>query len=505
MTLESVSLHGVQVQLESLETEELLQMNVFLSGKVEEKLQELLVQTGIGAESRAAAESQNSPEDEGESLRQALSKWDSLSEDLQELEGESGMLVNELLCHVPAGISKTPDSASDPPAGTNRESLPTYEKETEEEAMTLESITLANVKAEVRGLETEVLLDARNELEKEAEVLAKAEKMEVMTREEEEEDSVFESLTDAELLSLDSICEATDAIEAETAVILEVMFGSEQGLRQPPGNVQVDQKLGQKDEGIGQGEGKESGEREVRVLEAMTLESVTLAEVEASLGNLESEFRSETTNYLEKEAEAFALEKGMEVGDEVASEEETTALNIESLSLLEDEVLSEALQVDALMEELLFSVPGPLKVVTQSPIDQEAVREHELDATVATGSVNIDTATAVGDDFSASPAPRDVLQGEEVEVDEGAQNESLENVDDAGSHSDLDPVQRLFLEKIREYSNMHRLNGVPLEANPDYEKKLSEETAKLQRLFGGGDLSSFPEFTFTDPKMDQDS
>ncbi|XP_060896326.1 uncharacterized protein LOC132975641 [Labrus mixtus] len=503
MTLESVTLHGVQVQVESLETEELLQVNVFLSGKVEEKLQELLVQTGIGAESRAAAESQNSAEDEGESLRQALSKWDSLSEDLQELEGESGMLVNELLCHVPAGISKTPDSASDPPAGSNRESSPTYEKDAEEEAMTLESITLANVKAEVRGLETEVLLQARNELEKEAEVLAKAEKMEVLTRE--EEDSVFESLTDAELLSLDSICEATDAIEAEAAVILEVMFGSEQGLRQPPENVQVDQKLGQKDEGIGQGEGKESGERDVRVLEAMTLESVTLAEMEASLGNLESEFLSETTNYLEKEAEVFALEKGVQVGDEVTSEEETTALNIESLSLLEDEVLSEALQVDALMEELLFSVPGPIKDATQSPIDQEAVREHELDATVATGSVNIDTATAVGDDFSASPAPRDVLQGEEVEVDEGAQNESLENVDDAGTHSDLDPVQRLFLEKIREYSNMHRLNGGPLEANPDYEKNLSEETAKLQRLFGGGDLSSFPEFTFTDPKMDQDS
>ncbi|KAM6997610.1 uncharacterized protein LKV04_006252 [Tautogolabrus adspersus] len=505
MTLESVTLHGVQVQVESLENEELLQTNVFLDGKAEEKLQELLVQTGIGAESRAAAESQNSTQDEGENLSQVLSKWDSLSEDLQELEGQSGMLVKELLCHVPAGISKTPDLASDPPAGSNRESLPTDEKETEEVAMSLESITLANVKAEVRGLETEVLLEARNELEKEAEVLAKAEKMEVMTREEEEEDSVFDSLTEAELVSLDSICEATDAIEAETSVILEVMFGSEQGPRQPPENKQVDQKLGQQDEGIGKEEEKESGEREVSVLEAMTLESVTLAEVEASLGTLESEFLSETTNYLEKEAEVFALEKGMEVGDEVASEEETKTLNIESLSLLEDEALTEALQVDALMEELLFSVPGPLKDVTQGPIHQEAVRETKLDATVATGSVNIDTATAVGDDFSASPALRDVLQGEEVEVDEGAQNESMENIDDAGTHSDLDPVQRLFLEKIREYSNMHRLNGGPLEANPDYEKNLSEETAKLQRLFGGGDLSSFPEFTFTEPKMDQDS
>ncbi|XP_038588486.1 ATP synthase-coupling factor 6, mitochondrial-like isoform X2 [Micropterus salmoides] len=73
------------------------------------------------------------------------------------------------------------------------------------------------------------------------------------------------------------------------------------------------------------------------------------------------------------------------------------------------------------------------------------------------------------------------------------------------SGKDLDPVQRLFLEKIGEYNNMRRLNGGLLEAEPDYEKYLSEETAKLQRLYGGGDLSSFPEFTFTEPKMDQDS
>jgi len=36
-----------------------------------------------------------------------------------------------------------------------------------------------------------------------------------------------------------------------------------------------------------------------------------------------------------------------------------------------------------------------------------------------------------------------------------------------------------------------------LEAEPDYEKYLSEETAKLRRLHGGGDLSSFPQLTFT--------
>uniref|UniRef100_A0A8D3DHM5 ATP synthase peripheral stalk subunit F6, mitochondrial n=1 Tax=Scophthalmus maximus TaxID=52904 RepID=A0A8D3DHM5_SCOMX len=60
----------------------------------------------------------------------------------------------------------------------------------------------------------------------------------------------------------------------------------------------------------------------------------------------------------------------------------------------------------------------------------------------------------------------------------------------------MDPVQRLFLEKIREYNNLR--SGEPVEAEPDYERRLSEETAKLQRLYGGGDLSSFPQFTFTE-------
>lgn len=36
-----------------------------------------------------------------------------------------------------------------------------------------------------------------------------------------------------------------------------------------------------------------------------------------------------------------------------------------------------------------------------------------------------------------------------------------------------------------------------MDAGAEYEKALAEEVAKLQRLYGGGDLNSFPEFTFT--------
>lgn len=43
----------------------------------------------------------------------------------------------------------------------------------------------------------------------------------------------------------------------------------------------------------------------------------------------------------------------------------------------------------------------------------------------------------------------------------------------------------------------HRATGGLVDAGAEYEKALAEEVAKLQRLYGGGDLASFPEFTFT--------
>ncbi|XP_040905224.1 uncharacterized protein LOC121189317 isoform X2 [Toxotes jaculatrix] len=401
MTLESVTLHLVKDSVESLKTDELLQTKFILDEKAEERLQELLVRSGVTAEHRAAAEAEKSSEDEGEIITKVLSKWDSLSEDLKELEGETGALVKDLLCRVPAALSKTP------------------------------------------GTDT----------------------------------------TEAEVLALDFISEATDAIEAETFVMLEAMFGSEQGPRQPPDAPLL--KLERQNETTNQEAEKEPGEQEGRVLEAMSMESVTLAEVEASLGTLEDMSLSDTAAYLENEAEIFAGERWMEVEEETVSEEMIEVLNVESLSLPEADGLSEDLQTDALMEELLFIVPGHVAGGKEARVGQEVLGADILDATVATGS-----------ETDATEAPKEVLLGRET-VEKGAQTEALGNEKGVGTHTDLDPVQRLFLEKIREYNNMRRLSGGQVGAEPDYERYLSEETAKLQRLYGGGDLSSFPEFTFT--------
>uniref|UniRef100_A0A8C2Q6S5 ATP synthase-coupling factor 6, mitochondrial n=1 Tax=Cyprinus carpio TaxID=7962 RepID=A0A8C2Q6S5_CYPCA len=68
---------------------------------------------------------------------------------------------------------------------------------------------------------------------------------------------------------------------------------------------------------------------------------------------------------------------------------------------------------------------------------------------------------------------------------------------------DLDPVQKLFLDKIREYNTKSKAAGGVVEAGPAYQKNLTEEMTKLQRLYGGGDLSSFPQFRFPEAKLEE--
>lgn len=98
---------------------------------------------------------------------------------------------------------------------------------------------------------------------------------------------------------------------------------------------------------------------------------------------------------------------------------------------------------------------------------------------------------------------------------------------------ELDPVQKLFVDKIREYNvkskwvsvsswsfviskserqdlktNLslslsllfffppYRSSGGVVDAGPSYQKNMTEEVNKLQRLYGGGDMNKFPDFKF---------
>ncbi|XP_041637988.1 ATP synthase-coupling factor 6, mitochondrial [Cheilinus undulatus] len=68
---------------------------------------------------------------------------------------------------------------------------------------------------------------------------------------------------------------------------------------------------------------------------------------------------------------------------------------------------------------------------------------------------------------------------------------------------ELDPVQKLFLDKIRDYNNKSKSSGGIVDAGPGYQKNLNEEVTKLQRLYGGGDMTKFPDIKFTEPKLEE--
>lgn len=87
------------------------------------------------------------------------------------------------------------------------------------------------------------------------------------------------------------------------------------------------------------------------------------------------------------------------------------------------------------------------------------------------------------------------------------QTDVLEQVDqtEAAEEAQLDPIQKLFLDKIREYSTKSQACGGPVDAGPEYEKAFSEELAKLQRLYGSADVTEFPEFKFIEPDLDESS
>ncbi|CAG06698.1 unnamed protein product [Tetraodon nigroviridis] len=68
---------------------------------------------------------------------------------------------------------------------------------------------------------------------------------------------------------------------------------------------------------------------------------------------------------------------------------------------------------------------------------------------------------------------------------------------------ELDPVQKLFLDKIRDYNTKSKSSGGIVDAGAAYQKNLSEEVSKLQRLYGGGDFAQFPDIKFTEPKFEE--
>ncbi|CAH1365159.1 hypothetical protein MTP99_001451 [Tenebrio molitor] len=68
-----------------------------------------------------------------------------------------------------------------------------------------------------------------------------------------------------------------------------------------------------------------------------------------------------------------------------------------------------------------------------------------------------------------------------------------------------DPIQQLFVEKLREYKQKSEGGTKLVEPSPDIQKELTSELDKVAKAYGGGpgvDMTQFPSIKFTDPVID---
>lgn len=61
---------------------------------------------------------------------------------------------------------------------------------------------------------------------------------------------------------------------------------------------------------------------------------------------------------------------------------------------------------------------------------------------------------------------------------------------------ELDPIQKLFLDKIREYRTKRQSSAGPVDTGPEYQQDLERELFKLKQMYGKGDMTTFPNFKF---------
>uniref|UniRef100_A0AAZ3PBR9 ATP synthase peripheral stalk subunit F6, mitochondrial n=1 Tax=Oncorhynchus tshawytscha TaxID=74940 RepID=A0AAZ3PBR9_ONCTS len=142
------------------------------------------------------------------------------------------------------------------------------------------------------------------------------------------------------------------------------------------------------------------------------------------------------------------------------------------------EVLVESATIEGAAEALVEVVAEVVTVA--API--EAAAEALIEAVVEVVAEAAQVESAAEELIAEPPAEAERIEAPEVQ---------------------LDPIQKLFLDSIREYSSKSVASGGLVDAGPAYEKNLAEELTKLQRFYGGGDITAFPEFKFTEPKLEE--
>jgi len=67
-----------------------------------------------------------------------------------------------------------------------------------------------------------------------------------------------------------------------------------------------------------------------------------------------------------------------------------------------------------------------------------------------------------------------------------------------------DPIQQLFLDKIREYRTKSKDGGM-VDPTPQSQNEMKSELERIAKQYGGGsgvDMTKFPDFKFEDPILD---
>ncbi|XP_016346626.1 uncharacterized protein LOC107692179 [Sinocyclocheilus anshuiensis] len=150
--------------------------------------------------------------------------------------------------------------------------------------------------------------------------------------------------------------------------------------------------------------------------------------------------------------------------------------------------------------EEAIQVFDPMPEVS-SPQSTEDLPVVETTSASLSKAVKVDPLSEMAGDAQRSISLKDPILVQTDVLEEEDQTEAAEEL----TEEQLDSIQRLFLDKLREYSTKSQASGGPVDAGPEYEKALSEELTKLQRLYGSGDLTKFPEFKFSEPVLDESS
>merc|ERR1712147_563241 len=69
----------------------------------------------------------------------------------------------------------------------------------------------------------------------------------------------------------------------------------------------------------------------------------------------------------------------------------------------------------------------------------------------------------------------------------------------------MDPIQAIFVNKIRAYASESAAAGGPVGAGAEFQQEQADIQERLSRTYGGGDMDAFPELNIVAPDLHQDA